>query len=301
MLLGLGSRLSLAPGAIAHNAHLALQAFQLLGNLGPNTENLLNLDRLPDGTLQLSGVLPTSREKASIRRIFRSLRGDGRLKLALHSGEEASVSLNTHRKITIESLAPISMETEHVPLYGELQTALSAQGLSGHELEARINQVEKNALGRSTRMHREAWIIYQIAANDFSLNEMRLMEPEDKMLWLTLLDSHLRSLDQELVSLTGDLAPLFQTEKDTSPVTATTTPSPENVAELRTVAQALNRTGEHLDHLLTADLTLSPSSLPENHSVSGLAALLADLGIQEGLLHRTVGRLQMLGQAQGTR
>jgi RNA polymerase sigma factor (sigma-70 family) len=300
-LVSLRSGLSLAPEASEDNTHLTLKAFQLLSNLGPGAENYLNLDRSPDGTIRLSGVLPTPEEKASITHIFRSLHGEGRLRLVLHSGDEASQSASTHRKITVESLAPISMDTEHVPLHGELQTTLSVQGLSGQELEARINQVASNALTRAARMHREAWIIYQIAANDFSLHEMRLMEPEDKMLWLTLLDSHVRSLDQELVSLTADLAPLFHTEKARSPVTATTIPSPENVAELRTVAQALNRTGEHLDHLLTADLTLSPSSLPANHNVSELAESLADLGTQESLLHQAVGRLQMLGQAQGTK
>jgi DNA-directed RNA polymerase specialized sigma24 family protein len=83
ILLRLRSRLSLAPGAIGHNAHLTLKAFQLLSNVGPDTENLLNLDRLPDGTVQLSGVLPTSAEKASITHIFRSLRRQTRARLAL--------------------------------------------------------------------------------------------------------------------------------------------------------------------------------------------------------------------------
>jgi hypothetical protein len=193
------------------------------------------------------------------------------------------------------------MDTEHVPLHGELQAALSAQGLTGRELEARLNQVASNALTHSTRMHRETWIIYQIAANDFSLNEMQLMEPEDRTLWLTLLDSHVRSLGQDLASLTADLAPLFHNEKARSAAIATTIPSPQNVTELRAIAQVLNSTGERLDHFLTADLTLSPSGPPGNHNVSELAELLADLGTQESMLHQTVGRLQMLGQAQGTR
>jgi hypothetical protein len=193
------------------------------------------------------------------------------------------------------------MDAERVPFHGELQTALSAQGLSGHELEARIEQVTSSALTRAARMHREAWIVYQIAANDFSLNELQSMEPEDRMLWLTLLDSHMRSLDQELASLTADLAPLFHTETARSPAIETTIPSPENVSDLRTIAQALNTTGEHLDQLLMADLTLSPSNLPPDHNVSELAALLADLRTQESILHQTVGGLQVLGQAQGTR
>jgi hypothetical protein len=288
------------PNVGNRTAQLALQAFQLLSDLGPDVESVVDLDRLPDGSVQISGVLPTKERKAAIVHLLRSLRSDGQLKLALHSSDELSEATVQRTAITVESLTPIAVESERIPLDPEIRSALSAQGLSGSTLDDRIHQIASDTLGHAARMHREAWTIRQITANDFSPNEIRLMPPEDKILWLTLLDKHIRSLDQELSSLDADLTSMVRDPSARPPAPPAVSPPLRSVNELSMAAGVLNHNSEHLDRLLTAGLTLSPSSLPTNHNVAEIAEFLADLRIQESVLHATVERLQTASPSSRT-
>ena len=115
------------------------------------------------------------------------------------------------------------------------------------------------------------------------------------MLWLTLLDKHIRSLSQELATLAGDLTPLFPPQgiastEDVSP------PVPRNTGELGRSAEALNRDGTRLDHLLTTALTLTPFSVPVNSNIKDIAQLLTALNSEESALHGTIEHLQASGQ-----
>jgi hypothetical protein len=228
------------------------------------------------------------------------LRSEGQLKLAVHSTDEPSKSPVERTAITVQSVAPVDLDSAHIPLDAEIRSALSAQGFSGPLLDERINQIARDTRGHATRMHRETWTICQITANDFNLNEIRLMPPEDKMLWLTLLDRHIRSLSQVLNSLDADITPLAR-DLNTR-LSAPPSPSPplQTVNDLSVAARAINRDGERLDRLLTAGLTLSSKGLPINHNVAEIAELLADLRIEESGLHATVERLQTVSPSGRT-
>jgi DNA-directed RNA polymerase specialized sigma24 family protein len=286
----------------ANDAHLALEALQLLSNLGPEVERIVDMERLPDGSVRLSGVFSTSEQKAAVLRVFESMPSGGHLKLALHSNDEGSGSIGPKsRLIHVESVASIEVENQRIPFDSELRSFLSSQGLSDQLLEERIHQVATDTIGHSAQLHREAWSIRQISANDFTSAELRLMQPDDKMLWLTLLDKHLRAFDQGLSAIDRDLAFLHPDEQTPLRANSPAPSSPRNTNELGSVANRLNQNSERLDRLLTADLTLSSSNLPTNHNVAEIAELLADLRIQESMLHITVGRLQTLRIAPRTK
>jgi hypothetical protein len=283
---------SAAPAGVDRSAHLALEAFQLLSNLGPEVESLVDLDRLPDGSTQISGVLPTQQQKAAIVHVFQSLPSQRQLKLALHSGDEPSAATVSPVAIKLEELEPVALDGEHIPFDAEFRSSLSDQGISGSALDKRIELIASDTLAHTARMHREAWIVCQLAAKDFSPSEIRMMPPEDKMLWLTLLDKHVRTLGQELNYLDGYLKPLTHMPDAELPPPPSPSSPLQGVNELGAASEVLNRNGQRLDRLLTAGLTLSTSSRSTNHNVAEIAALLADLRIQESMLHETVGRLQ---------
>jgi hypothetical protein len=140
-------------------------------------------------------------------------------------------------------------------------------------------------------MHREAWTVSQIAANDFSADELRTMQPEDRTVWLTLLDKHILSLRQEVDSLTADLTPLVPDSTSRVAAAPSTSPPLQSLSELSATAIAMNRDGERLDRLLTAGLTLTAYKRLPHHNVADIAELLADLRIEESTLHATVERL----------
>jgi hypothetical protein len=123
------------------------------------------------------------------------------------------------------------------------------------------------------------------------------MGSEDRMLWLTLLDKHIRFYDWELRSLHEDLNPLLKDDNTSSTAQFRDPPPVQTIAELRIATQTFNQDSDRLDRLLTAALTLSPSSLPANHNADSIARLIADLNTQESMLHSTIERLQVFGRA----
>jgi RNA polymerase sigma factor (sigma-70 family) len=300
-LVSLRSGITAGPGL--RNAHLALDALQLLSNLGSDVEQLVELDRLPDGSVQISGVLPTSEQKASIEHVFDSLREEGQLTLALHSNDEAPTKPAARRTAKVEELAPVAVDNERIPFDPEIRTALTAKGVPDAEMNGRVSQMASEMLTHAARMHREAWIIWQISTKDFSRSDLQSMQSPDRILWLTLLDKHIRTLDEELANVTGDLKSVLQDETVHSPPTPNVNfnSAPNNLSDLGKVAEVLNTDGERLDRLLTAGLTLSPQSLPSNHNVANIAELLTDLRSRESMLHATVERLQALGQPELTK
>ncbi len=284
-------------GSAEFDAHYALQALQLLSNLGPDVERIVDLNRSPNGELELDGVFATTAEKRG--------RGPGippssdtsphgLMKLALHANDEPAGTTQVDTPIKVEALNPVSVDTQHIPLDAKFRSALSSQGLAGEALDSRILILASTARHRASAVHRETWNIQQIAAYDFTSLELRNMSLEDKMLWLTLLDRHIRSLDQELTSLRSDLSPLFP-EEESAPSQVFPRTTLSNTNQLGITADALNSDGESLDQLLATALTLSPSSLPAVLHVEDIPRLLDRLKFEVRVLHRTIEQLQTFG------
>jgi DNA-directed RNA polymerase specialized sigma24 family protein len=287
-------------GTGVSGTHLTLEVLQLLSNLGPDVERIVDVERMPDGGVGINGVFPTASDKAAVQRVFEPLRASHQLRVALHSGDESPVSETPQNHIVVESLDPVSVEDGRIPLDADLRTALSANGVPEGHLEPRIREIASNALQHCSGAHREAWTIHQIAANDFSRSELQSMQPEDRMLWLTLLDKHIRAYSQELAAVGAVLTPLVPSERAPL-IAAPSAPTLRNIDELDTVADRLNRDSELLDRLLISDLTLSTPVLPANHNAGSIDQLLAALRTQESCLHSTIERLQTFGQVDRTK
>jgi DNA-directed RNA polymerase specialized sigma24 family protein len=275
--------------------HLTLEVLQLLSNLGPEVERIVDVERTPDGSVGINGVFPTASEKAVVQRVFEPLRATHLLTLDLHSGEDAPEPESPHKKIVLEAFDPIAVKDSRIPLDAALRSALVAKGFPEDELDIKIHVIASTVLEHCSAMHREAWNIHQIAANDFSRIELQSMQPADKMLWLTLLDKHIRGFSVELAAISSELTPLFPSDK--APPPGSTTPTiVQNIDDLDIAADALKHDSDRLDSLLTPALTLSPSVLPANHNVVPMMQLLVALQTQESRLHSTIERLQTFGK-----
>jgi hypothetical protein len=197
--------------------------------------------------------------------------------------------------VVVETLDSVPVTDARIPLDAELRTALETEGVPKDELDSGIRTIAANALQHCSAIHREAWNIHQIASSDFSRSEIQSMHPAEKTLWLTLLSKHLRLFSTELAAISSDLAPLFSRDK-APPAETINTRDVHNLDDLNVATKTLYDDGARLDRLLTPTLTLSPSSLPINHSAVPIEQLLAALRTQESRLHVTIERLQTFGQ-----
>jgi DNA-directed RNA polymerase specialized sigma24 family protein len=273
------------------SAHLALEALQLLDNLGPDVEQIVNLERDPDGTIELNGVFPTVEQKMPVAHIFEALHAGNRLKLGFHASDETVSMLPTAHQISIESLAPVDVDTQRIPFDTELRAGLETEGLSGAQLDERVRQIANDIATRGARLHREAWSTCQIAATDFTADELQRMSIDDQILWLTLLDKHLQSLERQSAGLRSDLNHIRHDPNARLPAPLNAPPQPQNVDQLGRAAILLNHDAEQLDRLLTTGFTLSMSGLPQNINLATATQLTSDLETEEGALRATIERL----------
>jgi DNA-directed RNA polymerase specialized sigma24 family protein len=295
-LVSLRSGLRSPEPASGANAHLALEALLLLSNLGPEVERSVDLVRTPEGGITLDGVLSTADQKASVTRVFEPLRAGGQLTLALHSAEEPSTPRPSRVPVKIESLETVPVSDQRIFFDPELRAGLIAKGVPAQDVDVEIHHIANDVLTRAAQLHRDAWHIRQVAANDFSRSELQSMQPEDKMLWLTLLGKHLQSYGQHLDSLTASIQPLVSAEIERPLPSQKTSVALNDVNELGKATEVLNSDSERLDRLLTAGLTLSPSMNSSAPPVTDVVQLLADMQTRESLLKGTIERLQRFGQ-----
>ncbi len=271
----------------AQRTELMLSALELVDRFGPDAAEALDLERLPDGRVQLSGVVPTNQERDAIHRALMSLPANGQLLVALHSGEEPVEPAPRQKPVQAESTAPVPVEEERIPFDPTIRASLISQGLTGNDLEARIRKIASAAVNDVASVHRNAWSLRQIAAEDFSFYDLQKLRREDRMRWIALLNTHARSLQQHLALLSHDLSFL-----PSSPVSPAAPILPlGNSPELAQAAEGLNRDCERINRLLTAGLTLAPSGFPPRTSSADVAELLEQIENREKILSATVERL----------
>jgi RNA polymerase sigma factor (sigma-70 family) len=267
-----------------HRAQLLLSALEIADTFGPEVSDALDIERLPDGKVQLSGVIPTNEQRDAIRRAILLLPATGQLLLAIHSSEDLRESSIQQRPVLVESTAPIAVEEERIPFDPAIRATLISQGVGGEELETRIRKIASDAVNDVSKVHRSGWLLRQIADLDFSPYDLKQLRREDQIRWIALLRTHARLLHQNLELLSHDLTFL---STPSSPSAARILPL-ENTTELAQAAEGLNNDCERLNRLLTAGLTLTPSVPPPETSVSDTTELLKTIVDREKILSATV-------------
>lgn len=268
-------------------SELMLAALALVDGFGPGVSESLDVERLPDGRVQVSGVVPTNQQRDAIHRALLSLPANGQLLLALHSSEEPVEPASRQKPVQIESTAPVPVEEGRIPFDPIIRASLVSQGLAGSELEVRIRKIASEAVNDVDNVHRDAWSLQQIASGDFSSHDLLKLRREDQLRWIALLNTHVRSLQQHLALLSRDLE--FLPSPSESPA-ATILPL-SNTPELAQAVERLNRDCERIDRLLTGGLTLAPSGFPPGNSAEDVAELLEQIENREKIVSATVEHL----------
>lgn len=269
----------------AGTVHLTLQALEILEDQPQNMQAAVNLERHPNASIDITGVLPARQEATSLIRSLRALRDGSALKLDLHSSDEPP----NPRRVSIVNLSPSeSITTDRILLDSMLRERLGARsGLSGTVLDELVQQAARDLVARSARVHRAAWAISQISSRDFSSSELAAMSEQDRQLWLTLLAHPLMSCDADLnaikATLTGD-GNSVPPQTKTDPI--------GSVRELATAADSFRQQADRLDKLLMAGFAISPESSSASVSPTELLDQLAEVQREESRLALTVQLLQ---------
>jgi hypothetical protein len=268
------------------DVHLALQALQVLSNQTQNIQAAVDIERHPNDAVEVTGVLPTQQQARSLIQSLRALRGGADLKIDLHTSDEPPIPNHVS---TVELSPLVSIAADRIPLDSMLRKSLGARsGLSGADVDERVQEAAREIVARSARVRRAAWDVSQIGSRDFHGGELAAMDAQDKQLWLTLLARPLAICDLELdqigVTLTG--------EKAVTPLRPQRVDPIGTVSELATTADSLRENADRLDCLVAAGFALSPDGSSAPVSPDELLNQLAKVQLMESRLEFTVQRLQ---------
>jgi DNA-directed RNA polymerase specialized sigma24 family protein len=266
--------------------HLTLEALKLLSTQSQSTRAAVDLERDPNGGIEVSGVLQTSQEAQTLTRSLRSLPGGSLLGIELHSSDQPV----THRRLPTASVSPaMSIASDRVPLDGMLRDLVTSHsGASGDELDENVRRSAREILARGARMRRAAWVTSQIGSRYFRAGELSAMHAQDRQAWFALLARHLADCEAELTAiattLTGERVVTAPPSEDMESIT--------NVRSLALAADSLSQNADRLDRLLAAGFALSPDTSSAPVSQTDLLTQLKQVHREESRLASTVQRLQ---------
>jgi hypothetical protein len=272
------------------HVHLALSVLELLSKGGEDIDRSVDFERRADGSIELSGVFSSASQKYRLIHALRSLNGNDKLRLDLHSVDEPSGHIQMG-PAKIEVFQPVAVGAEeHPPFDDMIRSVYTARDYSGPELEQNIQEAENELVRRGAELQRATWQVGNIGVLAFTPREIEDMTLDDKQRWLSLLRHYLQSCRTARTAIENSLSTRDderpgQTSEDLDVAIG-------NLAELTRSVVALSHTGERLDRLLVAGFTLSPNRPTVVLESRELAPLLTELDHEESRLSRTIERLQ---------
>ena len=268
--------------------HLMLETLKLLSNQPQSIRAAVDLERDPNGGIEVSGVLPTSQEAQTLTRSLHLLPGGSLLEIELHSSD-APV---THRHVSTVAVSPtMPIASDRIPLDSMLRELLTSRsGVSGDELDENVRQSAREIVARGARMRRAAWVTSQIGSRYFRADELSAMHAQDRQIWFALLARHLADCEAELTAITTVLTG----ENDDTPPSMGEMESITNVRTLALDSVTLSQNADRLDRLLEAGFALSPEGSSAPVSQTELLSQLSEVQREESGLASTVQHLQRL-------
>ena len=174
----------------------------------------------------------------------------------------------------------------------ELRAAFTARGLTGDELESKILASAQDGIPHGAQAQRAAFRLHQTVAVDVSPNELRRLSESDRAIWLGLLSGQAKVVREELAKVSASLPPgasdADKALSSAAPPGADLISSPE---ELAAAAGELDTDCSRLSTLLTDNLAISASAIPQRSSTDDLMGLLSQsqtLGVR---ISRTLAAL----------
>jgi hypothetical protein len=174
----------------------------------------------------------------------------------------------------------------------ELRAAFTAMGVTGDELESRIlASAQERHLTWSPGAARGVQTTSTVAV-DVSPNELRRLSESDRAIWLGLLSHQAKVVREELAKVSASLSPgASNTDKALSsaaPPGADLIASPKNLVLLQ---RSLTPIAASFPTLLTDNLAISASAIPQRSNTNDLMGLLSEVPNLGARISRTLAAL----------
>jgi RNA polymerase sigma factor (sigma-70 family) len=286
------SRAALIPGGGEPNiAHVVIAALKLVDQLTYEFGDLLDVNRTEDGKVEITGVLQSRGAVAVVKQEAGPLRASGQLSVNLHSRDETPAVIQKTSVVSMTSL-PVTLDHAKIPMDAELRAVFTDMGLTGEELEARILKAAQDGISHGAQAQRAAFKLHQLVTADVSPAELRHISAVDRATWLDLLNRQAKAVRDELAQVSVSLSPSASNSDKapsvTAPLGADLIASPE---ELGVATAELDTDCSRLSTLLTNNLAISASAVPQRTNTNELVELLSQSRLLGARISHTLAAL----------
>ncbi|MGH8771514.1 MAG: hypothetical protein ACRD8U_10180, partial [Pyrinomonadaceae bacterium] len=188
---------------------LEVEVLRLLNQAGADLGEQVSVVRAPEGYLRVQAIVDSEKRKSELQNALASVKGNPAVKLDIATRAEV-VNRQQQRgskpqSVTVEETA---RGASSIPVDADLRRYFTASGLSGEQLELNIRRFSNRTLNRSLQMMQHAWALKRLAER-FSPDELQALDAEARSKWLSMIRGHARSLQQQILVLQRELAPVF--------------------------------------------------------------------------------------------
>ncbi|SRR6266545_2161799 len=199
----------IAPTPVVATPALEVEVLRLLNQAGADMGEQISVTRTLEGLLQVQGLTQTDERKRELLSALSPLFRNPAVKIDIQTLDEALArqpkSQAPPGPIIIETTQPSS---NTLPIDTELRQYFAGRAVPEAQTEEAIAQFAERAIRRSLQVLKHAAALKALSQR-FSLEELRMLDPEAKAKWQALIGQHAQALQQESVVLRREIAPVF--------------------------------------------------------------------------------------------
>jgi hypothetical protein len=228
------------PALVTATAELEVEVLQRLDSVSALLQNQASLQRTPEGTLLVQGVVPNEERKNELNRALAGFKHNPAVRVAISTPEEAE-----HRQGRTRS-TPLQVQSVEIAVdEGQTNPDLrhyfaTNRGLSKEQIDREVQRFSFNVLDHLAEAQRHVLALKEIV-DPFSGSDLDSMAPQAREQWKTMVAAHAQGARRELMIVHDQLAPVFRPVSVPAPGASEPTDLRHTVDQISEIVAATDR------------------------------------------------------------
>ncbi len=197
------------PGAVATGtlpnvvatAELEVEVLDLLHNAGADLGEQIEVKRMPNGPVMITGVVETLERKNQILNALQSVSGNPAVKIQINTVADEIARQKQAKAQPKPSVENVEVEGDTFPAEADLRAHFNGS-------DQAVRQFASRMTGRSSQAMTYLWAMKRLKSQ-FTVAELQKLTPEARSKWLNVIRSYARSYQSEIAALKRELQPVF--------------------------------------------------------------------------------------------
>lgn len=194
---------------------LEVEVLRALSQIDADLGQEVIVNRVPNGTLRVEGVVDTDERKRQILAALTEFAGNPAIGIEIETSEEATEralkSRNENRTSTTTSITTEPASRNAIAVQYQVREYLERRGVPQHLLDVEVGRVANQVVGRSHRAMLHVWALKGLVQR-FSAQDLERLNPPARAKWLQMIATHARRFQSEATLLRTEIAAILKSE-----------------------------------------------------------------------------------------